>query len=338
MKKKQRDLTIFDIAELTGFSKSTVSRVLTGSDRVKESTRDTILSFMEKENYLPNSLASSFASGKTKIIGLFVTNIRNQFYAEIAWLIQNQCIQKGYIVVLFNIEFSSKKQKLYIKLCKQWRFSGVIFLSAVSMEMLDFVDVPTVLVNRTFPGYTGNSIILDNYKGGRMIAEHLLDYGHSDIAVLAGPQLSYTSSIRLQGFLDFMHANGISIAKEYFDYGDLGYDCGVLFGNKIAKMDKKPTAIFAGNDLMAIGVMAGLNKHANTREYISIVGFDNIPFTNENITDLTTVDCPIRIIGEESVRILFDHINNPQREPEQIVLEPTLIVRGSTHKIGPSLL
>ena len=332
---KNQNLTIVDLAKLTGYSKSTISRVLTNNPKVKQSTRDKILSYMEKENFLPNSLASSLATGSTKIISLLVSDIRNAFFSEITWSIHNYCLKHDYFLVIFNTEYSPQKERYFLQLSQQWRFAGVIFISAVDSDKLNDVSVPLVLVNRTFSNFLGNSVTIDNYRGGAMAAEHLIDYGHKDIGAITGPTQSTASMDRIKGFLDALRKSNIKIREEIFSEGNLTYEAGYNFGRKVAQLESKPTALFAGNDQMALGIMSALNRftdNSRTKE-ISIVGFDNIPFADETLGNLTTVENPQEELARLSVDILINSIKNPSMPVAKIVLEPKLIVRGSSVRI-----
>ena len=323
------------IAQMAGVSRSTVSRVLTKKSNVKEATRIKIEQVMEELNYHPNSMARGLATGKQNIIALVISDIRNPFYAQLVWTISAALREKGYLMTLYN-SFGKHKDELLWSLL-DYGFSGLIFADARNeQEFSDFLEkasCPIVLVNRKLGIGNGyDTISVDNVQGGYLATKHLLDLGHRKIAMLKGPAISTTSQGRYDGYLYALKEAGITPRKEYIYSGVLTMESGREFArNIILNSSNPPTAVFVGGDLMSYGVMSTcLESGMKIPEDLSIVGFDDIPFSGTAMIDLTTVAHPYQQIGELVAEKIILRIENPEKPVEQISLLPNLVLRGTT--------
>lgn len=323
------------IAQMAGVSRSTVSRVLTQKENVKESTRKKVEQVMAELNYHPNSMARALATGKQNIIALVISDIRNPFYAQLVWTIGIALREKGYLMTLYNSAGKSNDELLWSLL--DYGFSGLIFADARNelefSEFLQKASCPVVLVNRKLGiGNSYDTISIDNVQGGYAATKHLLDLGHRKIAMLKGPVISTTSQGRYEGYLYALKEAGIKPCDDYIYSGILNMESGRAFVEHVILSSKNPpTAVFVGGDLMSYGVMdACLNNGIRIPEDLSIVGFDDIPFSGTKMIDLTTISHPYQQMGELVAEKIISRIQNPNKPIEQISLIPELIIRKST--------
>ncbi len=323
------------IAQMAGVSRSTVSRVLTKKTNVKESTRQRIEQVMAELNYHPNSMARGLATGKQNIIALVISDIRNPFYAQLVWTISTALREKGYLMALYNSAGKNRDELLWSLL--DYGFSGLIFADARNelefSQFLQHASCPVVLVNRKLGmGNNYDTISVDNMQGGYMATRHLLELGHRKIAMLKGPVISTTSQGRYEGYLYALKEAGIKPCEDYIYSGILNMESGQSFVEHVILNPKNPpTAVFVGGDLMSYGVMdACIKNHIRVPEDLSIVGFDDIPFSGTGMINLTTVAHPYQQIGELVAEKIISRIEAPDKPIEQISLLPSLVLRGTT--------
>jgi LacI family transcriptional regulator len=332
---REGGLTIEKIAKLAGVSRSTVSRVITGHPNVKAATRQRVEKVIQEVNYSPNSIARGLARGTLNIVALLVGDIRNPFYSEIARSVEDIASREGYMVVLCDTDYDFKKEKLYLNAAKQYGFAGLILMTAMDSEelipVLDGMQCPVVLLNRYIHSYESDVVLVDNYQGGYMVAQHLTELGHRHIGFLAGPELSTASSERGKGFRQGLEDAGIKLKSSDIAYGNLQMPSGYEYGKKISRMKRRPTAIFAGNDLMALGIIQALSEEGiRVPEDISIVGYDDLPVTSVSPIALTTVRQPQSQMGEVAMSMLIERIQGSQAGSRRVVYQPQLIIRKTT--------
>lgn len=328
--------TINDIAKIAGVSRSTVSRVLTDNPNVKVSTREKVKAVIEAHNYQPNSLARGLALGKINVVALIIGDIRNPFYSELTWVIEGILNRNGYLVVLCDSEYDIEKEELYLKAVKQYGFSGVVMTSAMESEnlisILKSMDCPVVLLNRYIKSFEEDVVVLDNFQGGYIATKHLIDLGHTKIGIITGPLNSTSSMERFNGYKSALQDYGIKYREDFVMHGNLKVESGYEYGVSLLKRKStKPTAVFAGNDLMAIGIMeAYKNMGMNIPENLSLVGFDDIPLASTPSINLTTIRQPFRELGETVAELVLKRINNERLEYKKVIFSPQLVIRGTT--------
>ena len=302
--------TISDVAKKAGVSRSTISRVLNNRPGVGDELRQKILSFIEEIDYKPNTLAQSLIRGRINIVALVFGDVRNPFYADIAFYIQKILNQNGYMVMVFNSEYEEQKEIEFVKLAQQFNFSGLILItvqSALMQELLSQVDIPTVLVNRTLENYQGDSVLLDNFQAGYLAATHLIKLGHPSLAFISGHMNSSSSRQRYQGFLQVLKNYQIPFdEKTLFFPGNLKMDSGqAIAKHYVAHLRELPSAIVISNDLMAIGFIEYCKeKNVKIPEMLSVVSFDNISFSALYDIRLTSVDQHAQQMSEKAAELI----------------------------------
>ncbi len=328
------------IAKESGVSRSTVSRVLMNSTNVKEETRTRILEVMEKANYHPSIVARGLATGRLNMVALIVSDIRNPFYAELIWVINNSLREKGYLMTLYNSSQIAGENDQHLQKLLDYGFSGIIIADARNEksfgEILKGASCPIVLVNREIDFMAGyDSISIDNKMGGYLAATHLLSLGHRKIAMLRGPEISTTSQKRYEGYQHALKEYHIEPNPSYVRCGTLNMESGQHFARKVLMGPDAPTAAFIGGDLMTYGVMDELIRNGiRIPEDISIVGFDDIPLSGTSFINLTTVSHPYDKIGTLVADRIIERINGNDEPTAKIVLTPTLKIRSSTRALN----
>lgn len=332
-------ITINDIAQKAGVSRSTVSRVLTNNPNVSPNTRELVKKVIEECKFQPSSLARGLALGTINVIALIVGDVRNPFYAELTWVIENKLSKNGYMVVLCDSDYDVEREVLYLKTAKQYGFAGVVMISAMENNdlkaILKTMNCPIVLLNRYIKSFDADVVIIDNFQGGYIATRHLIELGHTKIGILTGPTNSNASMERLEGYKKALETFNVEFRNEYVVTGDLKMECGLKYGQYLMDMKADaPTAVFAGNDLSAIGIMnAYKSKGKKIPNDLSIVGFDDIPMSETESIALTTVRHPYNEMGEKVSELILEKIRGNSTEYKKIIFNPKLIVRKSTKPI-----
>lgn len=331
--------TINDVAKEAGVSISTVSRVLNNNYPVKEETRIKIEKAIEKLNYKPNMLARSLITKKTSTIGVIVPGITNLFFPTIVESIEDYSKDQGYSIVLCNTRGEALKEKEIIENLMSKGVDGIIiidptidnlknkYLEDVSMKL------PIIIINGSPEGIKGNFICYDEKVGTLEAFEYLLKLGHKEIAFIRGSK-SYSYDIKEKIYIDIIEKNNLNY-KEILDVGK-GNSIEVV-ENTQKKVEElllkknKPTAIFACNDLMALGSVNACNKlNLNVPYDISIIGFDNTLISNITHPKLTTVDLNMEEIGNIAALKLLEIIEDKNKSIKY-TMETKLIVRESCY-------
>lgn len=331
--------TIKDIAVQAGVSKSTVSRVISGNGYTSQESREKVLKAIKELQYKPNGVARAMVSNRTYNIGVIIYRQQlpiasHPFYGKILDAILMSAARLNYSVfVTTDMEMSLiSADDLLGK-----RVDGLILISRLNQEVIGYIDkfnIPYLLVNGTTEKNDVIQIFNKDRKGGKMVADHLFQLGHRHIFVIAGPQEHRSHHLRLQGFLERIRELGCSICQE-----DIFYSPTSTFEDGYKGLSimwehfwmNKPTAIFATNDMLALGAMkALLEKGLRIPEDVAISGFDNIDYSDMFYPPLTTVHVDKMRMGEDAVLLLDDLINKRQVTPKRIEYEPQLIIRNST--------
>lgn len=327
--------SISDVAEMLGVSKSTVSRVINGNSGVGPELRKKVQDFIEEIGYQPNTIAQSLSKGRMDIIALILGDIRNPFYADLAFNIQQILNKSGYMVMVFNSEYNVQREMDFLKLTEQFNFAGLILITAqekIIEKQLKKMDIPKVLVNRILPGYTGDSVLIDNFQAGYMAVMHLLELGHKDIGFIQGPGVSSASSQRFEGYRQALKNYNLPFNERFVFESDLKMETGHLLAEKfIHDLEKRPSALVIVNDMTAIGFIHGCRKEGiHIPQDLSIVSFDDVSFASVIGVELTTVSQHVVQMGEHAANLMLKQLRDSESRPERIIMEPTLIVRKTT--------
>ena len=339
---EKKNYTIVNIANLSGFSKSTVSKVIRNKPYVKKSTKEKIQNIINEIGYHPDEVARSLVSKKNmNFIGLIVSDINNSFFSEIALGVESEAKKRGYNVILCNTNYLKEEESKYIDILIRNRATGLLLATPTlddnNIEELLAKNFPFVLITRKVRGVDSNIVSVNHYKAAKMAVNYLIKRGHREIAHFTVKENTIGVVNRLKGYKAALKENDIKFNK------------GFIFKNKISKIEggyklaqkmlasaDRPTAVFASDDLLAIGALDYfLEKGYKIPNDLSIMGYDNIKITSLKSINLTTVHQPKFEIGVKSVEILFEQINNPKDfKPIKYYFEAEIVERGSVLDIN----
>jgi LacI family transcriptional regulator len=333
--------TIRDVATSAGVSTTTVSHVINGTRFVEPETAERVYTAIKKLGYRPNSLARSLRRGETGIVGLIVPDSSNPFFADIARKVEDTGFAKGYNVILCNSDLSLEKEEAYLNSLLSKQVDGLILIpsSDYSSQLQTVIEagVPVVVLDRELDSALVDQVLVDNEQGGYQVGRYLLQLGHKRLGCISGPQNIRPVLERVQGFQRALSEAGVKAKLAESLEGNLRTLDGEIAMQNLLEQDFDLSAVFAVNDLMALGAVNVLRR-ANHRipEDISIVGFDNILPAVTLSPALTSVAQPTKRMAEISVSLLLERMKNPLKAPDRVVLTTTLIERESsgppTHK------
>ena len=328
--------TIADVAHRSGVSTATVSRVLSGAVPARAATRERVLAAARELDYRPSGIARALKRSETRTIGLLITDIGNPFFPQIVRAIEDEAHRRGYGVVLCNAADDPDRELAYLDLLLERRVDGLIVASAQMTrrhaDRLLAVPMPVVLVNAHAPTGGLPSITVAHRHGARLAAEHLLSLGHRRLAHVAGPRPHAAAArLRLAGVTDALRAAGIDPGSLLVAEGDEHVLGGERATERLLEEVPPPTGIVCYNDLSAIGALrairaAGLRVPAD----VSVIGFDDIEPAAWTEPPLTTIRQPTDELGRWAAERLTTALSDAGTQPAQVVLEPSLVVRGST--------
>src|SRR5688572_14689355 len=330
--------TIREVAESAGVSYATVSHVINNTRLVSPETRGRVLEAMAALNYRPNALARSLRQGKTNTIGLVLPDSANPFFAEIGRSIEDEAFKKGYSVFLCNTELDMERELFYVDVLSKKQVDGIIFIAAGDQaDSLDFLlhqGMPVVMIDRDVPNVEVDAVLTDHQLGGVLATRHLLELGHKRIACIAGPSSITPSAERITGYRKALEQAGLSYDENLVIRGDYHPQSGMEITHSILKMKPRPTAIFALNDLMALGALrAAAEADYSVPGGLAVVGYDNLELARFTNPPLTTIAQPKKEIGVQAVNLLVDRMSRKSRPPSRLVLPPELIIRRSTQPV-----
>lgn len=333
--------TLKEVAKEAGVSITTVSRVINGSNKVNGETRERVQKAMLQLDYQPNRVAQRLrtSGGRSKLLGLIIPDIQNQFYSNIVRGIEDVTYGHDYAVILCNSDENPNKERFYLEVLRSESVDGIILppIHQFGEEIENLIDlgIPIVCVDRKLMRKNVDTVVIGNEKGGYDAVSHLVELGHKKIAILTSSLQFSSFAERQKGYERALKENGIEIDKRLIKEGDpRSLETARSLTEELLDLDEPPTAIFATNNLMTLGVLEALNKH-NLRipEDISIVGFDDLPWAKAISPPLTAVKQPAYEMGKKAAELFFKRVEDPSIESVEVVLEAKLIIRESTAKI-----
>lgn len=326
--------TIYEIAEHVGVSPATVSRALSGKGYVRTELRDKILQVAKEMDYHPNTLARSLITGQSFIIGLVLPDITNPFFPAVARGVEDVAHRHGYNVILCNTDGNARKEADYLGVLQSKQVDGVIFTTSqvATNHVRQLVDrgIPVVLADRRM-NVNCDFVVVDNIEGSYKAASHLVGLGHYAIGLITGPQRVTTGTERIEGYRRALRDHHVDVRDELICEGDYRENSGYRHTKQLLNLGRRPTAIFACNDLMAVGALAALEEEGiRVPEEVAVVGYDDIPFASVIRPRLTTVAQPKYEIGSIACEMLIERMKDRDKPKQEVVLKPNLIIRESS--------
>lgn len=327
---------IIDVARKANVSTATVSRVLTKPETVREKTMEKVIEAIEALNYQPNALARQLRRLETKTILVVVPDITNPFFSKVLRGIESVAVAKGYQVLLGDTGNDVGQENRYLNILKQKRADGMVLLTArMDSQAVEEVarHFPVVLACEYVEGSSIPTVSIDNISSARKATEYLIDLGHERIGCITGPLNIVLNKDRLKGFYQAMDRRSLTVEPVYVQEGDFTFESGFNLMMKFFALEQLPTAIFAANDEMAMGVIKAVKSMGlSVPSDVSVIGFDDLRFSSIFEPSLTTISQPAFEIGETAMDLLMKLINKEEVNRKQIILEDKLIVRESCWK------
>lgn len=324
-----------DVARLAGVSTSTVSHVINKNRFVSDPIRDKVLAAIKQLNYAPSALARSLKLNETRTIGMLVTASSNPFYAEVVRGVERSCYERGYSLILCNTEGDIDRMSRSIETLMQKRVDGLLLMCTESHRpsqdiLRCYPSLPIIMMDwAPFEGV--NDVIQDNsLLGGEMATSYLIARGYTRIACIAGPQDKTPAKERLQGFRQAMDRAGLPVLPDYEVASDFEFGGGLVAMKQLLALPQPPEAVFTSNDAMAVGVYQALHQAGlSIPQDMAVIGYDDIEIAQYMAPPLTTIHQPKDDLGELAIDTLIHRLNNPEAEPQVLILTPELIERGS---------
>ncbi len=341
-------VTIKDVARRAGVAVSTVSYVLSGNRPIGEATRIKVLDAVARLGYRPNRLAQGLVSKNSCSIGLLVPDLANPFFSSIAEAMEIAAHERGYSVILCNTNLDPVREADYLSILLSRQVDGLLYFPGTqvanrALQDVEEVGVPVIIMDERIDALYG--VFVDNFDGGRQIGELLGGLGHRSILFIGGFEGLPTVTDRLNGLKAGLAASGVEIDALHVRFGEYRATCGyrtihtcIQEGIFAPGAPGCPTAVVAGNDMIALGALRALREHGLcVPGDCSLVGFDGVELTTLITPSLTTVQQPSAKIAQSAIQLLLARIeeqDNPEKnvsnkEKSHIILPVTLVLRES---------
>lgn len=331
--------TIRDVAKQAGVAPITVSRVINNSGYVNEKTRARVEAAVADLGYVPNVLARSLRSRRTGTLGLILTDISNPFWTTVARGVEDAASDAGFNVILCNTDESEVEQDKYLHVLMQKQVDGVLLVPARSaVEPIKFIqsqNTSVVVLDRRIPNSQTDAVRCDSEGGAYQLTRLLLSLGHRRIAMLSGPRGVSTAEDRVAGYRRALAEAGVDVDAAPVCYGEFSLQSGYDMTVQVLARTPRPSALFAGNNFIAIGALRAL-RDAGLRvpEDLALVGFDDLPADLVVDPFLTVAAQPAYEMGRQATELLLARLS--EKAPaayQEIVLPTEIVVRQSSGQV-----
>ena len=330
-------VSVKDVAAAASVSVGTVSNVLNQPSKVSPSTVERVMSAIAELGYVRNDAARQLRAGRSRCIGLIVLDVGNPFFAEVARGAEARAAEEGMTVLLGSSDERRDRESAYLDLFQEQRVNGVLVTPATDdlapLARLREAGVPVVLVDRETAGGEYLSVSVDDIEGGQLAVSHLLELGRRRIAFIGGPLATRQVADRLEGARRAVAAvDGASL--EVIETPALTVLQGRAAGEALVARDgaDRPDAVFAANDLLAVGLLQGLSLMGDLRvpDDIALIGYDDIDFAAATVVPLSSIRQPASLIGYTAVDVLLAQLGDGSDHERNVRFQPELVVRAST--------
>jgi LacI family transcriptional regulator len=324
------------VADLAGTSTATVSHVINDTRAVSEPLAARVLEAMEQLDYRPDVVARSLRRRETLTIGLLVPSVEIPFFAHVAACVEAAANDAGYSVILCNSDWSLEREARYLRDLLARRVDGLVCITlAMTADHLEPVlrrRTPVVVFERMMPGIDLDAVEIDNFQGAYDATSHLVGLGHRRIGCITGLGNSALNEERIRGYRTALADGGMGFDPGLIAAGDYQADSGLTRARAMLDMANPPTAVFAFNDLMAMGVMRAVHERGGrVPDAVAVVGFDGLPLTEYTSPPLTTVAQPVVAMSRAAIARLLDCIKGVSPHQARVATFPAqLVVRAST--------
>lgn len=327
--------TIKDVAAQAGVSISTVSHVLNRTRKVSDAARSRVEQAVRELNYAPNSVARSLKVNNTRTIGMLVTTSAHPFFAEVVQAVEDLCFELGYSLMLCNTENRPERQLMHLRMLLEKRVDGLLVICTDTPPSLtellqQHAQIPLVMLDWSRDNAFAD-IIHDNAQiGGYLAGKYLVEQGHKDVACITGHLHKGTSQLRLGGFVKALEEAGLKLPPSQVVEGDFESESGYRAMQQLLRQGAGCTAVFAFCDTMAFGAICAITQAGlRVPQDISVIGYDDVNMARFTSPPLTTISHPKRTLGRWALELLLKRIREKDHQPEQLELQPRLVVRES---------
>lgn len=325
-------ITIEDVAKAAGVSRQTVSRAINDKGEISQETKDRVLEAVDKLGYRPNRIAQSMITQRTHTIGLILGNITNPFFPEVTRGVQDMAQVNEYNVFLCNTDDKAEVELQMLHSLAAQGVDGIILFShqADEEDLRNFADTyhPLVLINRMIEHPNISVLMVDNYRGGQLVADYFATQGHTALGVLTNDVFSTSLVRRLQGFKQKLDEHGLALDVEQIVAAPATLEGGYEAAQQLLTKYPTTTAIYTYNDLMALGAMRACSDlRRRIPKDVAIIGFDDIQLAKMTTPSLSSIHVGKYNIGQEAVNRLLAMIENPNEIFTPIELGVELIIR-----------
>ena len=329
-------ITIKELSEISGYSITTISRVITNKGNVKKETKEAVQKLLVQYNYRTNVMDFLKSEQSSKIIMVILGVLDNFYYSSLIKVIKEKTETYGYSVLIGYTDNSLEEEEKYVRMAIKEQYAGIFFMNVRGgndlAELLKSGGVPVVFLNRGIRFAEFDSVTSDNYRGGYMITSYLIEMGHKKIGHLMGHTYSTVAQERRRGYEDAMNDAKLPVTRNSVHIGELNYESGYKYGEAIVKKGLDFTALFCGNDLMAIGLITALSESGlSVPDDVSVVCYDDTRYARDY--GLTTVGAEPAKLGEKAVDILLAKIRGEQQESGAVVFRPHISERSSVKRL-----
>lgn len=332
--KETKAASIYDVARESKVSIFTVSAVINNKSHVGKKLRDRVEEAIRRLNYRPNLIARSLAKQRTHTIGMIVSDIANPFFPMVVRGAEDAAQRHGYNLLLCNSDDTLEKEEKEIELLLSKRVDGILLTKAAGAfrpslrQMIKEVNIPFVLVMRTYPKLTKDAVVSDDYQGAYDAVSHLARTGCQRIGLISGPLKISNAIARSKGFRDALKSQGLPFEKNLMIEGDYRIESGFRAGH--ALLSHQPDGIYVANYLMTVGLLQAAEEMGlKCPDDFGLVSFDDYPWLGVFHPKLTTVELPKRQLGSEAVELLIRRIGGSTEKALVRKLQPELRVRES---------
>lgn len=333
-------MNIKELSEKIGVSSATISRVVNNHGYVSEKTRAQVLEAIEKYQYVPNAIARSLSTKKTRNIGVIVPDIENEFFSSVISGISRTAEGQGYNIHFMGTDENIDSEHKFLEIVNQQRLEGII-ISPVSENDIYTRDkllrlkesgVPVVLVDRNVAGADFKGVFVDNYAGAYAGVKALIDAGHTRIAIITGIKISKPGRERERGYLEAMKAAGLELRSEYILAGDFKIEKAYECTKKLMELKNPPTAIFTSNNCTTMGCLKYMTENKyKLGKNISVLGFDDIEVLKIIKYNLSVVSRDAKLQGQKAMELMIRELKNKDisQDLDNIYIPYKVILRGS---------